>query len=152
MTDLGALGGHESEGESINSSGQIVGYAETDGFVNHAFLYSSGAMVDLGTLGGSYSNAYCISNDGQIVGISDTVPAEVPHAFLDANGSMVDLGTLGGSESQAYGITQHPHQSTGNTGEHSRARLWDACQTESDAVVLVGGIEVVDGIRGNHVG
>ena len=46
VTDLGTLGGTESAALAINSSGLIVGWADT-GSGQHAFLWSSGGMVDL---------------------------------------------------------------------------------------------------------
>ena len=36
MMDLGTLGGHESQAEAVNTSGQVVGWAETKGY-KHAF-------------------------------------------------------------------------------------------------------------------
>src|SRR5262249_38298789 len=90
MTDLGTLGGPESEGWGINASGQVVGRASTP-VVNHAFLYSAGSMADLGSLHRYDSTiAYAINNAGQIVGNS-------VDAFLYENGVMTDLGIVGGA-------------------------------------------------------
>lgn len=121
MTDLGTLMSPESEayaiGFGINNAGQVVGSSYIQysgrGALNHAFLYSGGAMRDLGTLGGRQSFAYAINNAGQVVGTShttvipDTNPYNDPapfHAFLYSGGTMADLGTLGGKHSYAYGI------------------------------------------------
>ena len=103
MTDLGTLGGFDSFAYGINSSGQIVGQAQTASGVYHAFVYSKGKMIDLGTLGGTSSCASAINSSGQIVGQS-TTSSGASHAFLYSKGKMKDLGTLGGASSAAYGI------------------------------------------------
>lgn len=52
ITDLGILGGSDTEPAAINNSGQIVGASSTTACtcIFHAFLYSNGKMQDLGTL------------------------------------------------------------------------------------------------------
>src|SRR5258706_14628009 len=60
--NLGTLGGSISQGNAINSNGQVAGSSQAAGStVYHAFLYSGtagsgGAMADLGTLGGAESD------------------------------------------------------------------------------------------------
>src|SRR5438067_1590722 len=69
IVDLGTLGGSQSGGAGINTSGQVTGYAFLSGnSAFHAFLYSGGSMADLGTLGGSYSAGYGINTSGQVTG------------------------------------------------------------------------------------
>ena len=73
MTDLGTLGGRSSSANDINESGQIVGWANTNGGASHAFIYSNGEMVDLNALidptsGWTLHEAYAINNSGQVVG------------------------------------------------------------------------------------
>ncbi len=101
-------GGFSASASGISNNGKVVGTALTAAFVQHAFLYSGGAMTDLGTLPGtdtSYGQA--VNSSGQVVGVSFGVSNSTPsyHAFLYANGTMTDLGTLpGGTGSFAYGI------------------------------------------------
>lgn len=105
MTDLGSLGGTNSEGRGINSLGQITGNSQIAGdTATHAFLYVAGAMVDLGTLGGTNSFGQGINDMGQVVGYSGLAGKPGIHAFLHAGGSMIDLGTLGGANSNASAI------------------------------------------------
>ena len=52
VTGLGTLGGSGSEAFGINTSGQVVGYAQTNSGNYDAFSYSNGTMNDLGTLAG----------------------------------------------------------------------------------------------------
>jgi probable HAF family extracellular repeat protein len=95
MNDLGTLGGSDSYANSINNSGQVVGYSYTTGVrTYHAFLYSGGLMNDLGTLGGSDSYANSINNSGQVVGYSYTTGVRTYHAFLYSGGLMFDLNHL----------------------------------------------------------
>jgi probable HAF family extracellular repeat protein len=62
MTDLGTLGGHFSQGVAINSTGEIVGQADTTS-AGDAFLWTGTKMTDLGSW-----NAQDINDSGQISG------------------------------------------------------------------------------------
>jgi len=103
MTDMGTLGGNNSQALGINASGEVVGVADLSSN-SHAFSYTTaGGMVDLGTLGGFNSQANAINNSGVITGYSSVASGHT-HAF-SYNGTMTDLGTMGGSlDSTAYGI------------------------------------------------
>jgi probable HAF family extracellular repeat protein len=108
MTDLGALGGYESEGYGINISGQVTGWAAIASGYGHAFITTAATnvMTDLGTLGGTNSVGYGINAKGQVTGESDILGNAAQHAFVTngATNVMTDLGTLGGTNSQGLGI------------------------------------------------
>jgi len=85
-------GGTNGLAYAVNNNGQAVGWADTNGGNENAFLYN-GTMHDLGTLGGMESVATDINDGGQIVGYSQ-VGAGDDHAFIYSNGSMQDLNNL----------------------------------------------------------
>ena len=124
ITDLGTLpeGGYESMANSINSRGQVVGFAlntipDPDSFASiifnnlagstqsRAFLWENGAMQDLGTLGGPDAAALLINERGQAMGWSYTSSTEAGVCFPLAIGSFIwekergirDIGSLGGT-------------------------------------------------------
>src|SRR5262249_38411696 len=80
MTDLGTLGGGESEASAVNSRGQIVGRSNPTGSPtlrhggnNDALSWTPPTgMVALGSLGGTHDNAIAITNTGQVAGQSET--------------------------------------------------------------------------------
>ena len=107
-TDLGTLGGTNSNANGINDAGQIVGGSDNGSGQFHAYLYTSGKMSDLGTLGGDRSEAFAINNHGVVVGDAgngDPATSGFGQAFSDVGGTMTSLGTLpGGLGSNAYAI------------------------------------------------
>src|SRR5216684_3178418 len=106
-TDLGTLGGSDSNAVAVSASGQVVGESTTAGETAiHAFSWTAGGgMVDLGTLGGTSSVASAMNERGQVVGESTTAGDTAGHAFSwTSGGGMVDLGTLGGTFSGASAV------------------------------------------------
>ena len=94
MSDLGTLGGTNSEANSINDRADVAGDSDTaNDAARHAFLYSHGRMTDLGTLGGRDSVAVAINDNGAVVGASDTSTSAI-HGFIDRHGRMIDLNSL----------------------------------------------------------
>ena len=98
VTDLGTLGGANSQAYAINAQGEIAGWAETgavaaDGTpIRWAFHWKGGVMRGLGTLGGEHSAAFGLNDRGWVVGTANRV-AGGRAAVLWKAGDIVDLGT-----------------------------------------------------------
>lgn len=125
IRELPGLGGDRGRASAINEFGQVAGSAETNGGLEHAFLWD-GETHDLGSLGGSRISVAAINNLGQVVGRADTADGS-SHAFLWDGRKMYDLGTLGGAASAAAAINDEG-QVIGNADTadgHSHAFLWD---------------------------
>src|SRR5271167_743438 len=126
LTDLGALpGGNDSEGFSINKSGEIAGIAQ-NGLIDpllggpelRAVLWNTnGTIRDLGNFGGYEGISQQINDKGQVVGIAtNAIPDPVSlfgfyfgtqmRAFLWQDGAMQDLGTLGGPDAWAAFVNE----------------------------------------------
>ena len=126
VSDLDALGGTNSRGNSINNRSWVAGYSNLAGDQSrHATLWRNGSLLDLGTLGGPNSNVtWNVKNDrGIIVGIAQTATPEplgewwssfafypgpnnigyINLGFVWENGQMRALPTLGGDNGFATG-------------------------------------------------
>jgi probable HAF family extracellular repeat protein len=104
MTDLGTLGGTNSQGNSVNLSGQVAGQSDTK-TGSAAFLWDGKKMINLGALAplstGPYSSATGINDAGQVVGWWGLSPV---HAWLYSNGTITDLPEPSGEGCQASAI------------------------------------------------
>jgi probable HAF family extracellular repeat protein len=112
VTDLGVLSGDTaSEGLAVNSSGEVVGCADTsdisgfpcsESFPGHAFLWKKGTMQDLGVLKSDvFSQALYISDSEQVTGTSvDSLGNSAPFLWTQSTG-IVPLPTLPGA---TYGL------------------------------------------------
>ncbi len=105
ISDLGTLGGTDSQAWQANDSGQIIGIS----FLNtppgppfnqpqdDAFLWSGGTMVDLGTLGGAFSTPTSINRSGQVTVISLDASNSLFQSYLWSGGTKAVLNSVGGN-------------------------------------------------------
>jgi probable HAF family extracellular repeat protein len=96
MTDLGTLGGDNSEAIWLNDAGDVAGSADLPGSRTHdAVLWRKGKIHDLGTVPGDpCSRGRGLNARGQVVGGSSDC-ANFLHAFVwQEGGPMLDLNTL----------------------------------------------------------
>jgi probable HAF family extracellular repeat protein len=113
MQDLGTLpGGHESQANAINASGQATGWSDVgDGTGGRAVVWAQGRMTALGALvAGGASEGRAINDQGVVVGDAAIAaePGAAVHAFVSTPTGLADLGTLAGARashaSVAHGI------------------------------------------------
>ena len=99
MTDLGTLGGDNSEAIWLNDAGVVVGSADLPGpsgnQTHDAVVWINGVIHDLGTVSGdACSRGRGLNARGEIVGGSSDCHNFL-HAFISENGGpAVDLNTL----------------------------------------------------------
>lgn len=97
MTDLGSLGGNDSQALGVNDNGVVVGLSflgDPATSQYHAFLHN-GAMVDIHWPGQLYASlASGINDGGVVVGQTRHNDNAYSHAFTYSNGVYTDLGTL----------------------------------------------------------
>jgi probable HAF family extracellular repeat protein len=88
MTDLGTLGGQNSNATGINDFGEVVGRAETANGEYHAFLFSHGGLTNLNLLDVMVATGWMdiqvidINNKGQILGNAFDPNTGSEHGFL----------------------------------------------------------------------
>lgn len=92
LTDLGSLGGGDTQAFDLNDSAQVVGYSRTSSLQSRAFLWDDGQMGNLGVVNADdfRSAAVDINGLGHAVGTS-TLKNGFARAALWRNGSIIGL-------------------------------------------------------------
>ncbi len=107
VTDLGTLGGAESEAHDINDQGQIVGRADRPNGIHYPFLYDNGGMLNLSNdMLGIPGSAYGINNNTEVVGGTEVY---INKAFHWQNGTVTIL------HDQWFGFSFDPATPTWST-------------------------------------
>ena len=127
MLDLGTLGGSRSSGRAINDSGQVTGFADTDRWGRHAFLWDGTTDAGPRHAGGHDSVGSAINDSGQVTGTAATAAWD-GHAFLWDGTRMQDLGTLGGTFSSG-GAINDSGQVTGFATRPAMRTITPSCGT-----------------------
>jgi probable HAF family extracellular repeat protein len=126
FTDLGTLGGPDSNAYGVNASGQVAGAsALPGGTTEHGVVFSNGHLTDVGTIAtGLNSFALAINDNGQVAGWTNNNGGFGERAYIQTNGVKQDLGTLGGDGAQATAINNAGQaagfsQIAGDTARHA---------------------------------
>jgi probable HAF family extracellular repeat protein len=90
LTDIGTLGGADSNAMDINSKGLVVGDARDAQGVYRAVAYSNGALSDISN--GVHSAAWGVNSLDQIVGFFESLTGNEACIFRD--GQIINLNTL----------------------------------------------------------
>jgi len=147
VQDLGTLGGPTSAAHGINNLGVAVGVSDTPADVQHAFVWSGGAMTEIAPLpGDTSSRADHINDSGMVVGASQGSGGIRAFIWTQQSG-IQSLSSLSGSNySEAFGIN-NAGQVVGVSGSPlgTRAFLW----TSAGGMIDLN--NVVTGIPGNVV-
>jgi len=101
LVDIGTLGGSDSYGAAVSSSGIVAGCADTREGATHAFLYENGAMRDLGP-----GCALAVNSSGMAAGRSSAGELQVWQGGTTVRlgvqgniGGINDAGTVAGTRS-----------------------------------------------------
>jgi probable HAF family extracellular repeat protein len=98
MTDLGNLGGTQSDVQGLNNRGQVIGEMTLPGeLIFHPFFWDEGKLTDLGTFGGDFGLAIGLNEEGEVVGTA-TNHGGALFAFLWKDGILTNLGTAPGDD------------------------------------------------------
>jgi probable HAF family extracellular repeat protein len=147
VTDLGTLGGNQSNALGINDVGQVVGYSWVSNgrSSSRAFLWgATTGMRGLGTLGGSSSIATAINNSAQVVGCSEI--ATWAFIWTQAEG-MQKLDAPIGSIAYAINDSGTVVGTFAYSSLGTHAFLWTAAGEAQDLGSLGGGVAEAYGIN-----
>jgi len=92
ITNLGSLGGTNTQANAINAAGVVVGFDATTAQVAQAFIHSGSGMSALPALNAARNEATGINASGVVVGYNTTFPSADFRGFIVANGVLTDLG------------------------------------------------------------
>jgi probable HAF family extracellular repeat protein len=105
----------------INNTGQMAGSLNLGDGIDHAAIYTDGAVTDLGFFGGTDSNAIAINDGGTVAGHVVTAAGDY-RAFTYNNGNMVEIANL-----YAYGLNSSGdvvgRSTTGSAALYSQGTL-----------------------------
>lgn len=124
ITDLGTLGGNDSQALGINDLDQVVGRSLNASGQPHAYLWDNGVMTDLAAGSSGSSEARGINGAGTVVGITGRFP------FIWQNGAMSVLPTIQGNGGVADAI---------NAAGDVAGSSWNADFSAMDPVMWTGG-------------
>ncbi len=105
LTDLGSLGGKFTQGQDINSKGQVVGWGETPVGRYHAFIWENGRMTSLARTIDEHSSAVAVNDHGQVLIRAATATAN--QNLLWENGVYTDLGHFGSAFAEVTAVNNH---------------------------------------------
>ena len=124
FTDLGTLGGENSEAVAVNDAGQIAGTSDTAAGLRRAFRMVAGhKMTDLGSLFGAAGNSQAsgINKNGAVIGTDDD--GATNQAFLYDN-KLRHLGELNDHDVKPFGINDAKDVAGWRMDENGSPRAW----------------------------
>jgi probable HAF family extracellular repeat protein len=134
ITYLGTLVENQaSVALKINNSTQVVGFAQTDSYLQEAFIWEDGNMNTLENLPGPFSQALSINELGIVVGRAGGDSPNICYPFVWENGSVTWLGDAYGSANDINNKGQVVGQFRyAGEGYHEHAFVWDAMEGFQD--------------------
>ena len=155
FTDLGTMGGRNSDAHGISANGSVIVGSFTDANNNdHAFRWTqSGGVQDLGAIGGNNPNKTFIngiSADGSVIVGSILDANKNGHAFRwTQSGGVQDLGAMGGKIAFATGVTADGSVIVGyilDTNYKGHAYRWTQSGGIQDLGPMIGNIATANGV------
>jgi uncharacterized membrane protein len=109
VTEVGTLGGPQSNANGMNNCGSVVGDSlPANSLSNHPFYYDGSQPVDMGTFGGGSGTATAVNFSGEACGAADLSNGTThPFVWTKSGGKTeIDISAIGGpfSSGWAYGI------------------------------------------------